>query len=117
MVAADLDGDGRPEVVTLSDKSGTLGRIHQSGEWHTNWTSRLRPVSFPEEFEDLSADLPNVQDSFMNAAFRDAFPHVGMLQQLGLTRDFDQDQVYEDLNFMERSTQAMDDDSTQGFFK
>jgi Flp pilus assembly protein TadG len=107
----------RSEIVTLSDKTGTLGRIHQSGEWHTNWTSRLRPVSFPEEFEDLSADLPNVQDSFMNAAFRDAFPHVGMLQQLGLTRDFDQDQVYEDLNFMERSTQAMDDDSTQGFFK
>ena len=79
--------------------------------------ARIRPVAFKNEFGDLSADLPNVQESFINAAFRDAFPYVGMLQQKGLTRDFDQDQAYEDLQFMERATHAMDDNSTQGFFK
>ena len=107
----------RSEIVTLGKYNGTLGRLYSSGEWHTNWTARIRPVAFKNEFGDLSADLPNVQESFINAAFRDAFPYVGMLQQKGLTRDFDQDQAYEDLQFMERATHAMDDNSTQGFFK
>lgn len=104
----------RSEIVTQGKMSGTQGRVLASGEWHPNWTARLRPLSLPGELSALSAAGSS---NFLTSAFYESFLYVGVADKEGLLRDFNRNYLYDDLKVMMRATNAMDDASSRGLTK
>ena len=105
----------RSEIVT----HGPLSQSHlaRSGEWHSNWTARLRPVAFDGELDALSEDIPDQPVSFLHAAFHDAMPFFALAEALGFAQPVSTEQLTHDTVYMERALRALDNTSSAGVFK
>lgn len=103
----------RSEIVTIGV---------QSGEWHSNWTARLRPIALPGELNQLSTDISlSGSNSFINAAFHDAFDHFTVNYQLVLGGSIDPIKLADvwtpEFRAMERATRTMDNNANSGVLK
>jgi hypothetical protein len=76
--------------------------------WDASWTSRLRPVTLPEEYQEAGYNL--------NDAYHDVLPTLAVLASLDLTQ-LNAMQFINDLLKMERATRAMGHETAEGVAK
>ena len=105
----------RSEIVTHAPLAQS--DLARTGEWHSNWTARLRPVALEGELGELSGETTEQPLSFLDAAFQDAMPFFALAEALGFTQPVSDEQLTQDMVFMQRALRALDNDASAGVFK
>lgn len=103
----------RAEITFPGPGDGTLDNVWM---WRAGWTSKLRPVALPGEFDALGYSL--------NDVYLRMGPYMGVAELLGVTDQgkfqsggYDRGDTYPDLEAMHRYTRALDSTTIDGFPK
>lgn len=83
--------------------------------WRAGWTSRIRPVALPGEWNQLAGQGIN-----LNSAYHAVDPYLRVAQQAGLFQQpplNSANDTYQDMIFMERATRLLGSQSMDGNFK
>ncbi|MBA2663133.1 MAG: Tad domain-containing protein [Bradymonadaceae bacterium] len=91
----------RSEISFVSDSHPDL--------WHALWTSRLRPVSLPAEYEEAGYDI--------NAAYHNSMAFLSLSMQIGSRGTDGVGRFKNDLMWMERASRAMGQSTAEGLGK